>query len=35
LVDGRSVVENDAIPGLDLEQLRHDAQALVDAMRGD
>ena len=33
LIDGRVVVDNDAIPGLDLAQLRHDAQALVDAMR--
>jgi 8-oxoguanine deaminase len=29
LVAGRTVVENDAIPGLDLAELRHDAQALV------
>jgi 8-oxoguanine deaminase len=33
IVDGRVVVENDMIPGLDLAQLRHDAQALVAAMR--
>jgi hypothetical protein len=26
------VVEHDMIPGLDLAQLRHDAQALVDSM---
>jgi cytosine/adenosine deaminase-related metal-dependent hydrolase len=34
LVQGRTVVENDTIPGLDLEQLRADAQALVSRMRG-
>jgi cytosine/adenosine deaminase-related metal-dependent hydrolase len=34
LVHGRVVVENDAIPGLDLGQLRRDAQALVAAMQG-
>jgi cytosine/adenosine deaminase-related metal-dependent hydrolase len=34
LANGRVVVENDAIPGLDLAQLRHDAQALVAAMQG-
>jgi hypothetical protein len=33
LVHGRTVVENDAIPGLDLAQLRADAQALVARMR--
>ena len=33
VVDGRVVVENDHIQGLDLAQLRHDAQALVAAMR--
>ncbi|HSW25383.1 MAG TPA: amidohydrolase family protein [Burkholderiaceae bacterium] len=33
LVDGRVVVEHDRIPGLDLEQLRRDAQVLVEAMR--
>ena len=30
LVQGRVVVENDTIPGLDLAQLRHDAQAFVE-----
>jgi cytosine/adenosine deaminase-related metal-dependent hydrolase len=29
LVQGRTVVENDCIPGLDMAQLRHDAQAFV------
>jgi cytosine/adenosine deaminase-related metal-dependent hydrolase len=33
LVQGRVVVENDAIPGLDLAQLRLDAQRLVQAMQ--
>jgi cytosine/adenosine deaminase-related metal-dependent hydrolase len=33
LVQGRVVVENDRIPGLDMAQLRHDAQALVRSMR--
>ncbi len=33
LVQGRVVVEHDAIPGLDLAQLRRDAQALVQGMR--
>jgi 8-oxoguanine deaminase len=33
LVHGRVVVENDAIPGLDLDELRRDAQRLVAAMR--
>jgi cytosine/adenosine deaminase-related metal-dependent hydrolase len=33
LVQGRTVVENDAIPGLDMAQLRHDAQAFVKAAR--
>jgi cytosine/adenosine deaminase-related metal-dependent hydrolase len=33
LVQGRLVVENDRIPGLDMAQLRHDAQALVRSMR--
>ncbi len=33
LVQGRTVVENDAIPGLDIAQLRRDAQALVDLMK--
>ena len=33
LVQGRVVVENDAVPGLDLAQLRADAQALVARMR--
>ena len=33
LVNGRVVVENDLIPGLDIAQLRRDAQALVDLMR--
>jgi cytosine/adenosine deaminase-related metal-dependent hydrolase len=33
LVHGRTVVENDHIPGLDLAQLRRDAQALVSKMR--
>lgn len=33
LVHGRVVVQDDAIPGLDLAQLRRDAQALVDRMR--
>ena len=32
LVGGRVVVSNDTIPGLDLVQLRHDAQALVNRM---
>jgi cytosine/adenosine deaminase-related metal-dependent hydrolase len=32
LVQGRVVVENDRIPGLDMAQLRHDAQALVRSM---
>ncbi len=32
LVAGRLVVENDAIPGLDLAELRHEAQALVNTM---
>jgi cytosine/adenosine deaminase-related metal-dependent hydrolase len=35
LVQGRIVVENDALPGLDLAQLRADAQALVHRMRAD
>lgn len=34
LVNGRVVVENDAIPGLDLAELRRDAQRLVAGMRG-
>jgi 8-oxoguanine deaminase len=34
LVHGRVVVEDDAIPGLDLGQLRRDAQRLVAMMRG-
>jgi len=34
LVNGRVVVENDQVPGLDLAQLRREAHALVDAMRG-
>jgi 8-oxoguanine deaminase len=34
LVQGRAVVENDAIPGLDLAELRRDAQRLVAGMRG-
>ena len=34
LVQGRVVVENDHIPGLDLPELRRDAQALVEKMRG-
>jgi 8-oxoguanine deaminase len=34
LVQGRVVVENDAIPGLDLARLRREAQALVSRMRG-
>jgi cytosine/adenosine deaminase-related metal-dependent hydrolase len=29
LVQGRVVVENDTIPGLDLAQLRHEAQTFV------
>jgi cytosine/adenosine deaminase-related metal-dependent hydrolase len=29
LVQGRIVVENDTIPGLDLAQLRHEAQTFV------
>ena len=29
LVQGRVVVENDQIPGLDMAQLRHDAQRFV------
>ncbi len=33
LVQGRVVVENDAIPGLDLVQLRRDAQAFVKAVQ--
>jgi cytosine/adenosine deaminase-related metal-dependent hydrolase len=33
LVQGRVVARNDAIPGLDLAQLRADAQALVQRMR--
>jgi cytosine/adenosine deaminase-related metal-dependent hydrolase len=33
LVQGRVVVENDTVPGLDLLQLRADAQALVARMR--
>jgi cytosine/adenosine deaminase-related metal-dependent hydrolase len=33
LVQGRVVVENDNVPGLDLAQLRADAQALVQRMR--
>ncbi len=33
LVQGRVVVENDAVPGLDLAQLRADAQALVRRMQ--
>jgi cytosine/adenosine deaminase-related metal-dependent hydrolase len=33
LVQGRVVVENDAVPGLDMAQLRADAQALVRRMR--
>ena len=32
LVAGRVVAEHDAIPGLDLAELRHDAQALVQQM---
>ena len=32
LVQGRTVVENDQIPGLDMAQLRHDAQAFVQTM---
>ena len=32
LVGGRLVVQDDAIPGLDLAQLRHDAQRLVSGM---
>ena len=32
LVAGRVVAENDAIPGLDLAELRHEAQALVQMM---
>jgi 8-oxoguanine deaminase len=34
LVQGRVVVENDAIPGLDMARLRQEAQALVSRMRG-
>lgn len=34
LVQGRVVVENDGIPGLDIAALRADAQALVATMRG-
>jgi 8-oxoguanine deaminase len=34
LVGGRVVVENDAIPGLDLAELRRDAQGLVNSMLG-
>jgi 8-oxoguanine deaminase len=34
LVGGRAVVENDTIPGLDIAQLRRDAQGLVNMMRG-
>jgi cytosine/adenosine deaminase-related metal-dependent hydrolase len=33
LVQGRVVVENDTVPGLDLAQLRADAQALVQRMQ--
>ena len=33
LVQGRVVVQDDAIPGLDLAALRREAQALVDRMR--
>lgn len=33
LVQGRVVVENDTIPGLDLAELRHDAQTLVRQMQ--
>ncbi len=33
LVQGRVVVENDGVPGLDLAQLRADAQALVQRLR--
>jgi cytosine/adenosine deaminase-related metal-dependent hydrolase len=33
LVHGRLVVDNDAIPGLDLARLRHEAQALVRQMQ--
>jgi len=29
MVGGRIVVENGAIPGLDLEKLRHDAAAII------
>ena len=32
LVAGRVVAEHDAISGLDLAELRHDAQTLVDRM---
>jgi cytosine/adenosine deaminase-related metal-dependent hydrolase len=32
LVAGRAVVQDDAIPGLDLAELRHEAQALVKRM---
>jgi hypothetical protein len=32
LVQGRVVVENDTIPGLDLAQLRAEAQAFVKTM---
>jgi cytosine/adenosine deaminase-related metal-dependent hydrolase len=32
LVDGRVVVDNDIVPGLDLPTLRHEAQALVSRM---
>jgi hypothetical protein len=32
LVAGRVVAEHDTIPGLDLAELRHDAQTLVQRM---
>jgi len=32
LVNGRVVVENDAIPGIDMAELRRDAQVLVNHM---
>jgi cytosine/adenosine deaminase-related metal-dependent hydrolase len=32
LVDGRVVVDNDSIPGLDMAELRREAQALVKQM---
>ena len=34
LVQGRVVVENDQVPGLDMARLRREAQALVGRMRG-